>query len=56
MAIGAMCAMDQRLTMIYADKQTVNLEGKSSMDPEVFWQNMTMVAVNNKAFISLKKA
>ena len=37
----------------YADKVTVNLENRSTMDPEDFWKTMQVIALNNKAMLKL---
>lgn len=45
--------IDQKLAKIYADKVTVNLENKSTLDPEDFWKTMQVIAVANKAMLKL---
>ena len=45
--------VDQQLARMYADKVTVNLENKSSLDPEDFWKAMQVISVTNKAFLNL---
>ncbi len=47
--------LDKKLAQLYAEKVTVNLDQKSSISPDVFWQSMQVIAVNNKAFINFKK-
>ena len=47
-------AIDQKLAKMYAEKVTVNLENRSSLDPEDFWKTMQMIAVTNKAMMHIK--
>lgn len=42
-------SIDEKLSEMYFDKVTVNLENTSKLDPEVFWSQMAMVASNYKA-------
>ena len=44
-------AIDKKLAKIYADKVTVNLNQRSTLDPEDFWKTMQVIAVTNKAMI-----
>lgn len=46
-------AIDKKLAKMYAEKVTVNLENRSSLDPEDFWKTMNMVAVANRAMMRL---
>ena len=46
-------AIDKKLAKMYAEKVTVNLENRSSLDPEDFWKTMQMIAVANKAMMRL---
>jgi hypothetical protein len=46
-------AIDKKLAKMYAEKVTVNLDNKSSLDPEDFWKTMQMIAVTNKAMMKL---
>ena len=43
---------DQKLTELYSSKVTVNLETKSTIDPNKFWNSMELIAVNHKAMIN----
>ena len=45
-------AVDKKLAKLYAEKVTVNLDRKSSLDPEDFWKSMQMIAMTNKAMIN----
>ncbi len=54
MALSPSNAIDQKLAKLYAEKVTVNLEHKSTLDPEDFWRTMQMIAVANKAMMHLK--
>ena len=47
-------AIDEKLSEMYFDKVTVNLESASKLDPEVFWTQMTMVANNYKATMNYR--
>ncbi len=53
MAVAANNQLDQKLARMYADKVTVNLENRSTMDPEDFWKTMQVIALNNKAMLKL---
>lgn len=46
--------IDKKLSEMYFDKVTVNLNVESKMDPEVFWKSMTMIASNYKATINYR--
>lgn len=46
-------AIDKKLAKMYAEKVTVNLDNRSSLDPEDFWKTMNMVAVANRAMMRL---
>jgi len=43
---------DQKLAELYSTKVTVNLDSKSSIDPNQFWNSMELIAVNHKAMIN----
>ena len=47
-------AIDKKLAKLYAEKVTVNLENRSTLDPEDFWKSMQMIAVTNKAMMHLR--
>lgn len=47
-------AIDEKLSEMYFDKVTVNLDSTSKLDPEVFWNQMTMVANNYKATMNYR--
>ena len=53
MALCPNNAIDKKLAKMYAEKVTVNLENRSSLDPEDFWKTMQMIAVANKAMMHL---
>jgi len=46
-------AIDKKLAKMYAEKITVNLENRSSLDPEDYWKTMQMIAVANRAMMRL---
>lgn len=46
-------SIDKKLAKMYAEKVTVNLDNRSSLDPEDFWKTMQMIAVANKAMMRL---
>ncbi len=46
--------IDEKLSEMYFDKVTVNLDTTSKMDPEVFWSQMAMVASNYKATMNYR--
>ena len=43
---------DQKLAQLYSSKVTVNLDSKSTIDPNKFWNSMELIAVNHKAMIN----
>ena len=49
-------AIDQKLAKMYAEKVTVNLDNRSTLDPEDFWKTMQMIAVANKAMMHINCA
>ncbi len=53
MAITAKNNIDKRLTELYADKITVNLERTSLLNPDEVWQTMQIIASNNKALVKI---
>lgn len=53
MAVAPNNQLDQKLAKMYANKVTVNLENRATMDPEIFWKTMQVIAVNNKAMLKL---
>ena len=40
---------------VNAEKVTVNLDSRSTLDPEDFWKSMQLIAVTNKAMMRLNK-
>lgn len=46
-------AIDKKLAKMYAEKVTVNLDNRSSLDPEDFWKTMQMIAITNRAMMQL---
>lgn len=46
--------LDARLAELYSSKVTVNLEAKSTISPNEFWNSMELIAINNKAVINFK--
>lgn len=55
MAVTPTNAIDKRLAELYMDKVTVNLDRQSSLCPDDFWNSMELIAINNKAFMQVKK-
>ena len=47
---------DQKLAELYSSKVTVNLESKSQINPNEFWNSMELIAVNHKAMINFRVA
>ncbi len=45
---------DRKLTELYSSQVTVNLEAKSTMDPNHFWNSMELIAINHRAMINFK--
>ena len=54
MALRAPDAIDTKLRQIYSEKVTVNLEAKSSLTPDDFWNTMEIIALNNKGMMNFK--
>ena len=48
-------AIDKKLAKMYAEKVTVNLDNRSTLDPEDFWKSMQLIAVTNRAMMHLKR-
>ncbi len=55
MALSPNNAIDKKLAKLYAEKVTVNLENRSTLDPEDFWKTMQMIAVANKAMMHINR-
>ncbi|MBQ2983950.1 MAG: hypothetical protein IJD57_04060 [Candidatus Gastranaerophilales bacterium] len=47
---------DQKLTELYMSQVTVNLDAKSTMNPNEFWSSMELIAVNRKAMMNFRIA
>ena len=45
---------DKKLTELYSSQVTVNLDAKSTMDPNQFWNSMELIAINHKATINFR--
>lgn len=45
---------DKKLNELYSSKVTVNLDSKSTMNPNEFWNSMELIAVNHKAMINFR--
>ena len=43
---------DKKLNELYSSKVTVNLDSKSTMNVNEFWNSMELIAVNHKAMIN----
>ena len=54
MALAQRDAIDEKLTEMYFDKVTVNLEGTSKIAPEEFWNQMQMLASSYKASMNFR--
>ena len=46
--------MNKRLAEIYSEKLTVNLEAKSTLNPDDFWKSMDIIAGTNKALMNYR--
>lgn len=46
--------MNKKLAEIYSEKLTVNLEAKSTLNPDDFWKSMDIIAGNNKALMNYR--
>ena len=49
-------SLDSFINETYSEKLTVNLEDKSTLKPEDFWNSMELLALNNKVSINFKLA
>lgn len=47
---------DKKLTELYSSKVTVNLEAKSSVNPNEIWNSMELIAINRKAMMNFRIA
>lgn len=47
--------IDKKLAQMYATKVTVNLEAKSTLSPNEFWNSMELIALNNKAVMNFRR-
>ena len=56
MALQITNDFDKKLNELYSSKVTVNLETKSTISPNEFWNSMELIAVNHKAMINFKIA
>ncbi len=45
---------DEKLTELYSSKLTVNLDNKSEINPNEFWNSMELIATNHKAMINFR--
>ena len=45
---------DKKLNELYSSKVTVNLDTKSTISPNEFWNSMELIAVNHKAMINFR--
>lgn len=54
MKLAVVDDLDARLAELYSSKVTVNLEAKSTITPNEFWNSMELIALNNKAVINFK--
>ena len=54
MALSQRDAIDEKLTEMYFDKVTVNLDNAQRIAPEDFWNQMQMVASSYKASINFR--
>lgn len=46
--------LDARLAELYFSKVTVNLDAKSTITPNEFWNSMELIAINNKAVMNFR--
>ncbi len=46
--------MNKRLAEIYSEKLTVNLDAKSTLNPDDFWKSMNIIAGTNKALMNYR--
>ena len=46
--------INNRLAEIYSEKLTVNLDAKSTLNPDDFWKSMNIIAGTNKALMNYR--
>ncbi len=46
--------MNKKLAEIYSEKLTVNLDAKSTLNPDDFWKSMDIIAGTNKALMNYR--
>ena len=54
MSLAKRDAIDEKLTEMYFDKVTVNLETANRIAPEEFWNQMQMLACTYKATMNYR--
>ncbi len=54
MAVAPTDSIDKKLARLYAQKTTVNLDSKSTLSPEDFWNSMSIIAMNNKSVMNFR--
>ena len=54
MALAQRDAIDEKLTEMYFDKVTVNLDNAQKIAPEDFWNQMQIVASSYKASMNFR--
>ena len=54
MSVVSSDPLDRKLASLYLQKTTVNLETKSTISPDEFWNSMSMIAMNNRAMMNFK--
>lgn len=45
---------DEKLAELYSNTVTVNLENRSQINPDAFFNSMQMIAINHKAMINYR--
>lgn len=55
MSVGPRDVIDKRLVQIYSNVQTSNFDITSKIDPEQIMDMISIIGLNNKAFIQIKK-
>jgi len=56
MKIQDIANFDRQLAELYSSKVTVNLEQKSTLLPNEFWNSVELIVVKHKAMINFKIA
>jgi hypothetical protein len=55
MSVGARDYIDRKLVSMYANTKTNNFELAAKIDPEKMMDSMSLMAMNNKSYLQIKR-